>query len=146
MAPVTDIQRNFIAPEIRDISGRELESALKEYPFACDLYSVAAIAKLLLTGQTQDTADELEGTVSAEMQEFLRRTENEDPVKRLGAKQVINLELFDQARLTRQAKDAELHDQFEARKSIVAQRMKALGSASIFEQIIVRFVASNQQS
>lgn len=59
------------------------------------------MAKFLLTGSTEYTAESLEGTASAEMQEFLRKVESENPVERLATSSLLKLPLFDTARLAR---------------------------------------------
>jgi len=44
-----------------------------------DLYSVGKLAQFLICGSVDYSAEDLEGQVSPEMQEFIRRTESENP-------------------------------------------------------------------
>ena len=66
------------------------------------------MAKFLLTGSVEYSADELEGTASVELQEFLRKVESESPFERTAADPLLRLPLFDAARLARQEEDAEM--------------------------------------
>lgn len=67
MEPLTEMQCQFIAPEVSGKTGTDLKATIKETPFACDLYSIGAMAKFLLVGSTEYAADDLEGSASSEM-------------------------------------------------------------------------------
>lgn len=67
MDPVTKMQLDFAAPEVRGKSGIELEKVVHNTPYNCDLYAIGAMAKYLLSGSTEYSADDLEGSVSTEM-------------------------------------------------------------------------------
>jgi len=146
MDPITKMQLEFAAPEVRGKSGILLEKAVHEAPATCDLYSVGAIAKFLLVGTVEYSADDLEGQISSEMQDFLRKVESENPFGRVAANPLLRMDLFDNERLARQESDLEFAEKRNAQKALVASRMKTMGTASIMEQIMLRFVASAQQN
>jgi len=76
MDPMTKMQLDFTAPEIRGLSGIELEKVVHEFPESCDLYAVGAMAKFLLSGSTEYSANDLADSVSTEMQKFLSKVES----------------------------------------------------------------------
>ena len=106
MDPVTKMQTDFAAPEIRGKSSMALEKAVQESPNNCDLYAIGAIAKFLLVGSPDQSADELE-EVSEEMKDFLRKIESENPYERMSANPLLRLPLFNKERLARQEEDKE---------------------------------------
>ena len=132
MDPVTKFQTDFAAPEIRGKSSMALEKAVHEAPLNCDLYAIGAIAKFLLSGSCEYSADEMED-ISEEMQDFLRKVESENPFQRTAAGPLLRLPLFDNERLARQDEDEEQLEKRQAQKSTIAARMKAVGTASIME-------------
>jgi len=67
MDPVNRMQTEFSAPEVVGKFGMELEKAVHDAPFTCDLFAISAMAKFMLTGSTDNTAEDLEGSVSPEM-------------------------------------------------------------------------------
>lgn len=78
------------------------------------------------------------------MIEFIRKTEDENPYQRLRADSLLKLPLFNKESLARLLKDNEMLEKRNQQKSIISGRMKALGQASVMEQIMVRFVSSAQ--
>ena len=80
--------------------------------------------------------------MSTEMLEFLHKTENHNPLQRLAAEPLLHLSLFNKERLARQEQDSEMAERRAAQASYVAGRIKALGQASVMEQIMVRFLSS----
>ena len=76
-----------------------MEKAVHEYPKQCDLYSLGAIAKFLLFGALHYQAEDCEGHVSPEMQEFMRRVESDNPYERANADVLSRLPLFNKERV-----------------------------------------------
>ena len=68
-------------------------------PWSADIKSISLLAQYLLLGSTEGCADDFEGQISSEMQDFLRRTESAHPEQRLAADPLVKMALFDKERL-----------------------------------------------
>ena len=91
----------FMAPEIQGKSDHDFHRITAESPGQADLYSIAQLAKFLLSGSTEYSADDLEGSCSDEMREFLGKIESDNPVERTGADPLLRLSVFEGERLKR---------------------------------------------
>lgn len=142
MEQSTPMQQGFLAPELADKTGIELEKAIAEYLGQADMYSIGCIAKFLCVGSLEYPAEDLGDQISDEMRDFIQRVESKNPVERMAARTLLDQPLFNNERLARQEADLDLVEQRNAQKSAIAARMKAMGQASIMQQIMVRFVSS----
>jgi len=111
MDPVTKVQTEFSAPEVRSKSGIDLEKVIAEAPYACDLYAIGAVTKFLLSGYSEYSADDLEDFASPQMRDFLRKVESENPFERAAVGVLLRLPVFDRVRLANQEKDKEMQAQ-----------------------------------
>ena len=59
MGPSTDVQAKFEAPEIQGKTTADFEMAVREAPGQADIYSIGRIAKFLLVGNPDYSADDL---------------------------------------------------------------------------------------